>query len=134
MVWRSNGRFANIFTNKHKLWIHQRGSLDEREGWTWWGQGIEKHVIAFSILLRNLELNRMNTCSLRGCNSEDTAYFGPDGWHELCPLSDVKVARTPNIEIKVEMKALTQTSIEMENKGTASGHRVFLSIIVKMYE
>ena len=38
---------------------------------------------------------------------------------KCAPMSDFIVAGTPNLEIQVEMKALTQTSIEMENKGTA---------------
>ena len=46
------------------------------------------------------------------------------------PLSEVKVEGTPNLEIQVEIKALTQTSVEIDDKGTASGQRVVLSIMV----
>jgi len=48
------------------------------------------------------------------------------------PLSEVKVEGTPNLEIQVEIKALTQTSVEIDDKGTASGQRVVLSIMVRM--
>jgi hypothetical protein len=41
------------------------------------------------------------------------------------PLSEVNVAGTQD-----EIKALAQVSVEMEDKGTASGQRVVLSIIV----
>jgi len=45
------------------------------------------------------------------------------------PLSEVKVA---NLEIQVEIKALTQTLVETDDKGTASSQRVVLSIMVRM--
>ena len=48
------------------------------------------------------------------------------------PLLEVKVAGMPNLDIQVEIKALTQVSVEIEDKGTASGQRVVLSIIVRM--
>ena len=35
-----------------------------------------------------------------------------------------------NLETQVEINALTQDSVEMEDKGTASDQRVVLSIIV----
>ena len=38
------------------------------------------------------------------------------------PWSKVILAKTPNLEIKPEMKALAQSAAEMEDKGTASGH------------
>jgi hypothetical protein len=45
----------------------------------------------------------------------------------------VRTAGTPNLEIQVEIKARAQDSAEMEDKGTASGHLVVLSIMVKRY-
>ena len=48
------------------------------------------------------------------------------------PLSEVKVAGTPNLNIQAEIKALTQVSVEIEDKGTASGQGVVLSIIVRI--
>jgi len=48
------------------------------------------------------------------------------------PLSEVKVEGTPTLETQVEIKALTQTSVEIDDKGTASGQRVVLSIMVRM--
>ena len=73
----------------------------------------------------------MKTCSLRGWDSQETAYSGPDGWCELCPppLSEFRVAGTPNLKIKVKMEALTQTSVETKDKGTASGQQVVQSLL-----
>ena len=48
------------------------------------------------------------------------------------PLSEVKVAGTPNLDIQVEIKALTQASVEIEDIGTASGQPVVISIIVRI--
>jgi hypothetical protein len=47
------------------------------------------------------------------------------------PLSDVRTAGTPNLDIQVEMKARTQDSAEIEDNGTTSGHLVVLSIMVR---
>ena len=47
------------------------------------------------------------------------------------PLSDVRTAETQNLDIQVEMKAQTQYSVEMEDKGTTLGHLVVLSIMVR---
>ena len=47
------------------------------------------------------------------------------------PLSDVRTAGTPNLEIQVEIKAPAQDSAEMEDKGTPSSHLLVLSIMVK---
>jgi len=46
----------------------------------------------------------------------------------------VRTAGTPNLDTQVEIKARTQDSAEMEDKGTASGHLVVLSIMVRRYE
>jgi len=43
---------------------------------------------------------------------------------------EINVAGTPNLEIQQEIKALTQASVEMEDKGTASGQHAVLSIMV----
>jgi len=48
------------------------------------------------------------------------------------PLSEVKVAGTPNLGIQAEMKAFTQASVEIDDKGTATGQQVVLSIIVRI--
>ena len=45
------------------------------------------------------------------------------------PLSDVRTAGIPNLDI--QMKARTQDSAEIEDNGTTSGHLVVLSIMVK---
>ena len=45
------------------------------------------------------------------------------------PLSEVRVAGTPNLKIQVEMEALTQTSVETKDKGTASGQQVVQSLL-----
>ena len=50
------------------------------------------------------------------------------------PLSEVRVSGTPNLATQVEIKALTQDSAVIDNKGTTSGHLVLLSIIVSGYE
>ena len=47
------------------------------------------------------------------------------------PLSEVRRAWTPNLEIQVEMKALAQASAMMEDRGTGSGHLEVLSIMVR---
>ena len=47
------------------------------------------------------------------------------------PLSEVKGARTPNLKTQVEMKALAQAFVVMEERGTASGHLEVLSIMVR---
>ena len=47
------------------------------------------------------------------------------------PLSEVRRAGTSNFETQVEMKALAQVSPVMEERGTASGHREVLSIMVR---
>ena len=47
------------------------------------------------------------------------------------PLSDVRTAGIPNLDIQVEMKAQTQNSAEIEDNGTTSGYLVVLSIMVK---
>ena len=49
------------------------------------------------------------------------------------PLSDVMVSGRPNLEIHVSMRAVTQESVEASVIGTASGHLVDLSMMVKMY-
>ena len=48
------------------------------------------------------------------------------------PLSEVKVAGTPNLDIQGELKALTQVSVEIEDIGTASGQRVVQAIMVRI--
>ena len=48
------------------------------------------------------------------------------------PQSEVKVEGMSNLDIQVEIKALTQVSVEIEDKGTASGQGVVLSIIVRI--
>ena len=50
------------------------------------------------------------------------------------PLSEVRRAGTPNLEIQVEMKAHAQDSTVMEDRGLASGHLKVLSIMVRIYE
>ena len=50
------------------------------------------------------------------------------------PLSEVKVSGTPNLETNVEIKARTQDSAVIDDKGITSGHLVLLSIIVSRYE
>ena len=50
------------------------------------------------------------------------------------PLSEVRRAGTPNLEIQVEMKACAQDSAEIEDRGMTSGHLEVLSIIVRIYE
>ena len=50
------------------------------------------------------------------------------------PLYKVKVSETPNLETHVELKARTQDSAVIDDKGTTSGHLVLLSIIVSRYE
>ena len=50
------------------------------------------------------------------------------------PLSEVRRAGTPNLEIQVEMKVHEQDSAMMEDSGTASSHLEVLSIIVRIYE
>ena len=47
------------------------------------------------------------------------------------PLSEVRRAWTPNLETKIEIKALRQASAVMEERGTASGHWEVLSIMVR---
>ena len=47
------------------------------------------------------------------------------------PPSKVRRAGTPNLETHVEMKARTQASGVIEERGTASGHLEVLSIIVR---
>ena len=47
------------------------------------------------------------------------------------PLSEVKVAGTPNLDIQVKMKAFTQASVEIDDKVTTTGQGVVLSIIVR---
>lgn len=54
-----------------------------------------------------------------------------DEGHELRPPPPVRVAGMPNLEIQVEKKALTQTSVEKEDSETTSCHQVVLFIIVK---
>ena len=46
------------------------------------------------------------------------------------PQSEVILAGTPNLEIQVEIKALAQSSAEVEDIGTASGQLEVLSKIV----
>ncbi len=48
------------------------------------------------------------------------------------PLSDVIVCGTPSLEIQVEQSASAQAEAVMEDRGTASAHRVVRSIMVKM--
>ena len=43
------------------------------------------------------------------------------------PLSKVIFAGTPNLKIQPEMKALVQSAVEMEARGTAFGQREVLS-------
>jgi len=50
------------------------------------------------------------------------------------PLSEVRVAGTPNLATQAAMKARTQDSAVIEDKGTTSGHLVLLSIMVSKYE
>ena len=47
------------------------------------------------------------------------------------PLSEVRRAGTLNFETHIEIKALAQASAVMEERGTASGHREVLSIMVR---
>ena len=49
------------------------------------------------------------------------------------PLSEVIFSGRPNLEIQASMRAETQESVEASVIGTASGHRVERSIVVKMY-
>ncbi len=48
------------------------------------------------------------------------------------PLSDVIVCGMPNLAIQVEHSASAQAEAVMEDRGTASAHRVVRSIMVKM--
>ncbi len=48
------------------------------------------------------------------------------------PLSDVIVCGTPNLAIQVEQNASAQAEAVMEDRGTASAHRVVRSTMVKM--
>ena len=82
-------------------------------------------------LCRNPWLSNPFSFSIQFRNSNSKPYR----WHELRPLCRRSwVAGTPNLETQVEMKALTQTSVEKKDKGTASGQRVVLPIIVRIYE
>ena len=47
------------------------------------------------------------------------------------PLSDVMLSGRPNLDIQEFMRAEAQESVEASDKGTASGHLVERSIIVK---
>ena len=47
------------------------------------------------------------------------------------PQSEVILAGTPNLEIQQEIKALAQSSAEVEDIGTASGQQEVLSMMVK---
>ena len=47
------------------------------------------------------------------------------------PLSEVRMAGTPNLETQVERKALTQDYAEMEVNGATSGQQDILSIMVR---
>ena len=49
------------------------------------------------------------------------------------PQSEVILAGTPNLEIQQEIKALVQSSAEVEDIGTASGQREVLSTMVKRW-
>ena len=48
------------------------------------------------------------------------------------PLSEVIVSGRPNLEIQASMRAETQDSVEASDIGTASGHLVERSMVVKM--
>jgi hypothetical protein len=48
------------------------------------------------------------------------------------PLSEVIVLGTPNLVIQVEQNASAQAEAVMEDRGTASAHRVVRSTMVKM--
>jgi len=48
------------------------------------------------------------------------------------PLSEVIVWGTPNLVIQVEQKASAQAEAVVEDRGTASAHRVVRSTMVKM--
>ena len=52
---------------------------------------------------------------------------------KMDPLSGVMLSGRPNLEIRVSIRAVTQESVEASVIGTASGHLVDLSMIVKMY-
>jgi hypothetical protein len=47
-------------------------------------------------------------------------------------LSDVIVCGTPNLAIQVEHNASAQAEAVMEDRGTASAHRVVWSMMVEM--
>ena len=47
------------------------------------------------------------------------------------PQSEVILAGTPNLKIQQEIKALAQSSAEVEDIGTALGQREVLSTMVK---
>ena len=49
------------------------------------------------------------------------------------PLSDVIESGRPNLAIQASMRAETQESVEASDIGTASGHLVERSMIVKRY-
>ena len=60
----------------------------------------------------------------------------PDPTEEVnwAPLSEVRMAGTPNLKTQVERKARTQDSAEMEANGATSGQGVVRSIIVRRSE
>ena len=49
------------------------------------------------------------------------------------PLSEVMFSGRPNLDIHASMSAETQEAVDASAIGTASGHLVDLSIVVKMY-
>ena len=57
---------------------------------------------------------RMKQGCCRGQDSERRTDSGPDGGGKLSSLSEVRTARTPNLETHIERKAQTQDSAETE--------------------
>ena len=74
----------------------------------------------------------MESCSVNVFNLQKGSELRPRAEVNCAPLSEVIVCGTPNLVIQDEQKTSAQAEAVVEDRGTASAHRVVRSTMVKM--